>query len=151
MCVGSVRDGRRAHGMCVVELDVAGSGVAFGEWRLGVGPVWGLMVGVDDDGRQRWKLSVGLFACLCGVVAMLRLCCVWVWVCCCVVRWDCVCVCLACGVASLSSSSIGAEGAAAIGARLVHVPSLTTLEYVRTRRWFWVEGGSVTGLCRWVW
>ena len=41
-----------------------------------VGPVWGLMVGVDDDGRQRWKLSVGLFACLCGVVAMLRLCCV---------------------------------------------------------------------------
>ena len=41
-----------------------------------VGPVWGLMVGVDDDGRQWWKLSVGLFACLCGVVAMLRLCCV---------------------------------------------------------------------------
>ena len=41
---------------------------------LCVGPVWGLMVGVDDDGRQRWKLSVGLFACLCGVVAMLRLC-----------------------------------------------------------------------------
>ena len=41
-----------------------------------VAPVWGLMVGVDDDGRQRWKLSVGLFACLCGVVAMLRLCCV---------------------------------------------------------------------------
>ena len=41
-----------------------------------VAPVWGLMVGVDDDGRQRWKLSVGLFACLCGVVAMVRLCCV---------------------------------------------------------------------------
>ena len=41
-----------------------------------VAPVWGLMVGVDDDGRQRWKLSVGLFACLFGVVAMLRLCCV---------------------------------------------------------------------------
>ena len=35
-----------------------------------VAPVWGLMVGVDDDGRQRWMLSVGLFACLCGVVAM---------------------------------------------------------------------------------
>ncbi len=41
-----------------------------------VAPVWGLMVGVDDDGRQWWMLSVGLFACLCGVVAMLRLCCV---------------------------------------------------------------------------
>ena len=62
-----------------------------------------------------------------------------------------VCVCLACGVVSLSSNSIGAEGAAAIGAGLVHVPSLTTLQYVRTRRLFWVEGGSVTGLCRWVW
>ncbi len=52
-----------------------------------VGPVWGLMVGVDDDGRQPWKLSVGLFGCLCGVVGMFRLCyavvllcCVWVWV-----------------------------------------------------------------------
>ena len=62
-----------------------------------------------------------------------------------------VCVCLACGVVSLGWNSIGAEGAAAIGAGLVHVPSLTTLEYVRTRRLFWVEGGSVTGLCRWVW
>ena len=39
-----------------------------------VATVWGPMVGVDDDGRQRWKLSVGLFACLCGVVAMLMLC-----------------------------------------------------------------------------
>ena len=95
-----------------------------------VGPVWGLMVGVDDDGRQWWKLSVGLFACLCGVVAMLRLCgvvllcCVWVWV--------GLCVCLACGVVSLGGNIIGAEGAAAIGAGLVHVPSLTTLQYVRT-------------------
>ncbi len=62
-----------------------------------------------------------------------------------------LCVCLACGVVSLSSNWIEAEGAAAIGAGLVHVPSLTTLEYVRTRRLFWVEGGSVTGLCRWVW
>ena len=116
-----------------------------------VGPVWGLMVGVDDDGRQRWKLSVGLFACLCGVVAMLRLCCVCE--CGCDGVWcdGTVCVCLACGVVSLSSNSIGAEGAAAIGAGLVHVPSLTTLQYVRTRRLFWVEGGSVTGLCRWVW
>ncbi len=67
VCVGSVRDGKRGHGMCVVIVCV--------------GPVWGLMVGVDDDGRQRWMLSVGLFGCLCGVVAMLRLCCVWVWVC----------------------------------------------------------------------
>ena len=41
-----------------------------------VGPVWGPIVGVDDGGRQRWKLSAGLCACLCGVVAMLRLCCV---------------------------------------------------------------------------
>ena len=62
---------------------------------LCVGPVWGLMVGVDDDGRQRWKLSVGLFACLCGVVAMLRLCCVCE--CWCAVVWCdgivcCVCV-----------------------------------------------------------
>ena len=57
-----------------------------------------------------------------------------------------LCVCLACGVVSLSSNRIGDEGAAAIGAGLVHVPSLTTLEYVRTRRLFWVEGGSVTGL-----
>ena len=63
----------------------------------------------------------------------------------------CVCVCLACGVVSLGENSIGDEGAAAIGAGLVHVPSLTTLQYVRTRRLFWVEGGSVTGLCRWVW
>ena len=62
-----------------------------------------------------------------------------------------LCVYLACGVVSLSSNRIGDEGAAAIGAGLVHVPSLTTLEYVRTRRVFWVEGGSVTGLCRWVW
>ena len=33
VCVGSVRDGRRAHGVCLCELDVAGvgSGVAFGE------------------------------------------------------------------------------------------------------------------------
>jgi hypothetical protein len=62
-----------------------------------------------------------------------------------------LCVCLACGVVSLGSNSIGDEGVAAIGAGLVHVPSLTTLEYVRTRRLFWVEGGSVTGLCRWVW
>ena len=65
-------------------------------------------------------------------------------------------MCLACGVVSLRDNSIGAEGAAAIGAGLVHVPSLTTLEYVRTRRLFWVEGGSVTGLCGvgmavWVW
>ena len=59
VCVGSVRDGRRAMG-CVCELDVAGSGVAFGEWRLGVGPVWGLMVGVDAVVRQRWMLCVGL-------------------------------------------------------------------------------------------
>ncbi len=43
-----------------------------------------------------------------------------------------LCVCLACGVVSLGWNSIGAEGAAAIGAGLVHVPSLTTLEYVRT-------------------
>ncbi len=57
-----------------------------------VAPEWGPMVGVDDDGRQRWKLSEGMFACLCGVVAMLRLWYVRVWVCCCVVRWDCVCV-----------------------------------------------------------
>jgi hypothetical protein len=63
----------------------------------------------------------------------------------------CMCVCLACGVVSLGWNGIGAEGAAAIGAGLVHVPSLTTLVYVRTRRLFWVEGGSVTGLCRWVW
>ena len=54
-------------------------------------------------------------------------------------------------VVSLVQNSIGDEGAAAIGAGLVHVPSLTTLQYVRTRRLFWVEGGSVTGLCRWVW
>ncbi len=110
-----------------------------------VGPVWGLMVGVDDDGRQWWKPSVGLFGCLCGVVAMLRLCCVvvllcYVWV------WVGLCVCLACGVVSLGRNSIGAEGAAAIGAGLVQVPSLTILEYVRTHRLFWVEGGSVTGL-----
>ena len=101
------------------------------------------MVGVDDDGRPRWMLSVGLFACLCGVVAMLRLCCV------CGCGCDGamgLCVCLACGMVSLQVNSIGAEGAAAIGAGLVHVPSLTTLESVRTRRWFWVEGGSVTGL-----
>ncbi len=52
-----------------------------------VGPVWGLMVGVDDDGRQRWKLSVGLFACLYGVVAMLRLCCCVVYGCGCAVVW----------------------------------------------------------------
>ena len=59
-----------------------------------VGPVWGLMVGVDDDGRQRWKLSVGLFACLCGVVAMLRLGCVCE--CGCAVVWcdGIVCVCV---------------------------------------------------------
>ena len=57
-----------------------------------------------------------------------------------------LCVCLACGVVSLGDNGIGAEGAAAIGAGLVHVPSLTTLQYVRTRRLFWVEGGSVTGL-----
>ena len=38
VCVGSVRDGRRGHGMCVCELDVAGGGVAFGEWRLCVWP-----------------------------------------------------------------------------------------------------------------
>ena len=38
-----------------------------------------------------------------------------------------LCVCLACGVVSLGWNSIGAEGAAAIGAGLVHVPSLTTL------------------------
>ena len=71
----------------------------------------------------------------------------------CAVVWcdGIVCVCLACGVVSLFQNRIGAEGAAAIGAGLVHVPSLTTLEYVRTRRLFWVEGGSVTGLCRWVW
>ena len=62
-----------------------------------------------------------------------------------------MCVCLACGVVSLGDNGIGAEGAAAIGAGLVHVPSLTTLQYVRTRRLFWVEGGSVTGLCAWVW
>ncbi len=43
-----------------------------------------------------------------------------------------LCVCLACGVVSLSSNRIGAEGAAAIGAGLVQVPSLTTLQYVRT-------------------
>ncbi len=62
---------------CVCEMDVAGSGVAFwGMVIVCVGPVWGLIVGVDDDGRQWWKLSVGLVACLCGVVAMLRLCCV---------------------------------------------------------------------------
>ena len=60
-------------------------------------------------------------------------------------------LCLACGVVSLGDNDIGAEGAAAIGAGLVHVPSLATLQYVRTRRLFWVEGGSVTGLCRWVW
>ena len=70
---------------------------------LCVGPVWGLMVGVDDDGRQRWKLSVGLFACLCGVVAMLRLCCVCE--CGCAVVWcdGIVCVCvfgLRCGQSS---------------------------------------------------
>ncbi len=29
---GSVRDGRRGHGMCVCEMDVVGSGVAFGDW-----------------------------------------------------------------------------------------------------------------------
>ena len=57
-----------------------------------------------------------------------------------------LCVCLACCVISLRDNGIGAEGAAAIGAGLVHVPSLTTLQYVRTRRLFWVEGGSVTGL-----
>ncbi len=45
-----------------------------------------------------------------------------------------LCVCLACGVVSLGDNGIGDEGAAAIGAGLVHVPSLTTLEYVRTRR-----------------
>ena len=121
---------------------------------LCVSPVWGLMVGVDDDGRQRWKLSVGLFACLCGFVAMLRLCCCVVYGCGCDVVWcdGIVCVCLACGVVRLFHNRIGDEGAAAIGAGLVHVPSLTTLQYVRTRRcWFWVEGGSVTGLCRWVW
>ena len=97
-------------------------------------PVWGPMVGIDDDGRQRWKLSVGLFACLCGVVAMLRLCCVCE--CGCDGVWcdGTVCVCLACGVVSLGWNRIGAEGAAAIGAGLVHVPSLTTLRYVRTRR-----------------
>ncbi len=127
-----------------------------------VAPVWGLMVGVDDDGRQRWKLSVGLFACLCGVVAMLRLCCVvcgcgcdGVWcdgiVCVWLVVWSVfpvtaselraqramgLCMYLACGVVSLRGTSIRAEGAAAIGAGLVHVPSLTTLQYVRTRMWF---------------
>ena len=44
--------------------------------------VCGSGVGADGWGRccraavQRWMLCVGLFACLCGVVAMLRLCCV---------------------------------------------------------------------------
>ena len=105
-----------------------------------VGPVWGLMVGVDDDGQQRWMLSVGLLACLCGVVAMLRFSVgyesvgvsvsVLAMVCGAMGLCVCVCVCLACGVVSLGENSIGAEGAAAIGAGLVHVPSLTTLEYV---------------------
>jgi hypothetical protein len=44
--------------------------------------------------------------------------------------------CLACGVVSVGDNMIGADGAAAIGAGLVQVPSLTTLEYVRTRRCF---------------
>ncbi len=39
-----------------------------------VGPVWGPMVGVDDDGRQRCKLCAGLVVRFCAVVAMLRLC-----------------------------------------------------------------------------
>ena len=60
-------------------------------------------------------------------------------------------LCVAYGVVSLGGNSIGDEGAAAIGAGLVQVPSLRTLEYVKTRRLFWVEGGSVAGLCRWVW
>ena len=55
-----------------------------------MGPVWGLMVGVDDDGRQRWKLSVGL-VCLpvwCGRYVEAVLCCCVVYGC----VWDCVCV-----------------------------------------------------------
>ena len=32
VCVDSMRDGRRAHGMCVCEMDATGRGVAFGEW-----------------------------------------------------------------------------------------------------------------------
>jgi hypothetical protein len=59
-CVWAVCGMEEGHMGCVVELDVAGSGVAFGEWRLGVGPVWGLMVGVDAVVRQRWMLCVGL-------------------------------------------------------------------------------------------
>ena len=46
----------------------------------------------------------------------------------------CGCVCV-CWRGSLWGNSLGSEGGAAIGAGLRHVPSLTTLEYVR-----WAEG-----------
>ncbi len=46
--------------------------------------------------------------------------------------WLRVCVCWRC---SLAWNSLGSEGGAAIGAGLRHVPSLTTLEYVR-----WADG-----------
>ncbi len=45
---------------------------------------------------------------------------------------DCICVCWP---GSLGGNRLGSEGGAAIGAGLRHVPSLTTLQYVR-----WAEG-----------
>ncbi len=76
--------------------------------------MWGLMAGVDDDGRQWWMVCVGLVGCLCGVVVMLSL---WgVSVCECVFGLWCV------GVVSLDGNSIGAEGAAAIARSLREHP-----------------------------
>ena len=62
--------------------------------------------------------------------------------------------CVRLGVGSLGHNDIGAEGAAAIGAGLHHVPSLTTLEYVRGAllwaRYSWVWCVRVDwGLCVW--
>ncbi len=52
----------------------------------------------------------------------------------CLLMVGCGCVC-ACWFGSLGENRLGSEGGAAIGAGLCHVPSLTTLEYVR-----WTEG-----------
>ena len=55
----------------------------------------------------------------------------------------CGCVCV-CWRGSLVRNSLGSEGGAAIGAGLRHVPSLTTLSYVR-----WAEdmGGDDACVC----
>jgi hypothetical protein len=52
----------------------------------------------------------------------------------CVVMVGCGYACM-CLIDSLEHNDLGSEGGAAIGAGLCHVPSLTTLEYVR-----WAEG-----------